>query len=140
MIGVCSFLLYGQAQVKSDARKMGLCRKLCEMYGGSGGGCIRILSPPVPFVFCFETAGHLMDAAGRAVGSLTVLSSAAGRIGSCFFLCVTVRFSERIAARGLFSEYGRYIGAGEYLAAYIMEQAEKHIPDAVARIGDAIKN
>ena len=112
MIGVCSFLLYGQAQVKSDARKMGLCRKLCEMYGGSGGGCIRILSPPVPFVFCFETAGHLMDAAGRAVGSLTVLSS----------------------------EYGRYIGAGEYLAAYIMEQAEKHIPDAVARIGDAIKN
>jgi hypothetical protein len=91
----------------------------------------------VPFVFCFETAEHLMDAAERAAGSLNVLSSAAGRLGSRFFLCVTVRFSERIAARGLFSEYGRYIGAGEYLAAYIAEQAEKHIPNVVMKIGRA---
>ena len=80
-----------------------------------------------------------MDAAERATRTLHVLSSSAGRIGSCFFLCVTVCFSERIAARGLFSEYGRYIGAGEYLAAYIAEQAEKYIPNAVARIAEAIR-
>ena len=103
------------------------------------GGCIRIVSPPVPFIFCFETAEHLIDAAERANCILHVLYSSAGRINSCFFLCVTVRFSERIAARGLFSEYGRYIGSGEYLAAYIAEQAEKYIPNAVAQIAGAIK-
>ena len=64
-----------------------------------GGGGIRIVSPPVPLTFCFETVGHLMDAVERAVHTLHVLSSALGRIGSRFFLCVTVRFSERIAAR-----------------------------------------
>lgn len=80
-----------------------------------------------------------MDAVERAFRTLQVLSSSAGRIGSCFFLCVTVCFSERIAARGLFSEYGRYIGSGEYFAAYIAEQAEKYIPNAVAQIAGAIK-
>ena len=45
-----------------------------------------------------------MDAVERAVHTLHVLSSALGRIGSRFFLCVTVRFSERIAARSLFTE------------------------------------
>ena len=79
---------------------------------GKWGGTIRILSPPVPFAFCFESVGHLMDAVGRAVHTLHVLSSALGRIGSRFFLCVTVRFSERIAARSLFSEYGVFVGAG----------------------------
>ena len=70
------------------------------------------ISPPVPLTFCFETVGHLMDAVERAVHTLHVLSSALGRIGSRFFLCVTVRFSERIAARSLFTEYGEYVGAG----------------------------
>lgn len=115
-------------------RKMTLCRKPRR----NGGGRIRILSPPVPLVFCFETAGYLMDAAERAIHTLHILSSAAVRIGGRFFLCVTVRFSERIAARSLFSEYGRYIGAGRYLAAYIMERADRYIPDAVARIGASI--
>lgn len=118
---------------------MRLCREPRGKRGGNGGGRIRILSPPVPLVFCFETAGYLMDAAERAIHTLHVLSSAAGRIGSRFFLCVTVRFSERIAARSLFSEYGRYIGAGRCLAAYIEEQAESWIEDAVARIGISIK-
>ena len=80
-----------------------------------------------------------MNAAERAICTLQVLSSSAGRVDSCFFLCVTVRFSERIAARGLFSEYGEYIGSGEYLAAHIAEQAEKYIPNAVAQIAGAIK-
>ena len=79
-----------------------------------------------------------MDAAERAVCVLHVLSSAAVRIGRRFFLCVTVRFSERIAARSLFSEYGRYIGAGRCLAAYVTEQADRYIPDAVARIGTSM--
>ena len=66
----------------------------------------------------------LMDAVERAVHTLHVLSSALGRIGSRFFLCVTVRFSERIAARSLFTEYGEYVGAGALTAAYIAERAE----------------
>ena len=94
-----------------------------------GGGGIRIVSPPVPLTFCFETVGHLMDAVERAVHTLHVLSSALGRIGSRFFLCVTVRFSERIAARSLFTEYGEYVGAG-----YIAERAETFIPNAAARM------
>ena len=115
-------------------RKMTVCRK----PRGNGGGRIRILSPPVPLVFCFETAGHLLDAAARAVHTLHVLSSAAMRIGRRFFLSVTVRFAERIAARSLFSEYGRYIGAGKCLAACAAERADRYIPDAVARMGMAI--
>ena len=87
---------------------------------GKGGGGIRIVSPPVPLTFCFETVGHLMDALGR--------------IGSRFFLCVTVRFSERIAARSLFTEYGEYVGAGALTAAYIAERAETFIPNAAARM------
>lgn len=102
---------------------------------GKWGGTIRILSPPVPFVFCFESVGHLMDAVGRAVHTLHVLSSALGRIGSRFFLCVTVRFSERIAARSLFSEYGVFVGAGRLVASYIGEHADAFIPDAVAKMG-----
>ena len=93
-----------------------------------GGGGIRIVSPPVPLTFCFETVGHLMDAVERAVHTLHVLSSALGRIGSRFFLCVTVRFSERIAARSLFTEYGALT------AAYIAERAETFIPNAAARM------
>ena len=99
-----------------------------------GGGGIRIVSPPVPLTFCFETVGHLMDAVERAVHTLHVLSSALGRIGSRFFLCVTVRFSERIAARSLFTEYGEYVGAGALTAAYIAERAETFIPNAAARM------
>lgn len=102
---------------------------------GKWGGIIRILSPPVPLAFCFESVGHLMDAVGRAIHTLHVLSSALGRIGSRFFLCVTVRFSERIAARSLFSEYGVFVGAGRLVAAYIGEHADMFIPDAVARMG-----
>ncbi len=102
---------------------------------GKWGGTIRILSPPVPFAFCFESVGHLMDAVGRAVHTLHVLSSALGRIGSRFFLCVTVRFSERIAARSLFSEYGVFVGAGRLVASYIGEHADAFIPDAVAKMG-----
>ncbi|MGN0479054.1 MAG: hypothetical protein ACI4GO_06445 [Hominenteromicrobium sp.] len=99
------------------------------------GDHIRILSSPIPLAFCFESLGHLMDAVGRAVHTLHVLSSALGRIGSRFYLCVTVRFSERIAARSLFSEYGSCLGAGRYLSAYIAEHADLCIPDAVARMG-----
>ena len=105
---------------------------------GNGGGHIRIVSPPVPFVFCFETAAQLLDAAERAMRTLQVISSAAMRIGRCFFLSVTVRFSERIAARSLFSEYGRYIGAGWCFAACAAERADSYIPDAVARMGMAM--
>lgn len=93
----------------------------------------------MPLAFCFESVGHLMDAVGRAVHTLHVLSSALGRIGSHFFLCVTVRFSERIAARSLFSEYGQYVGAGRLLSAYIGEHADTLVPDAVARMGRYIK-
>ena len=75
-----------------------------------------------------------MDAVERAVHTLHVLSSALGRIGSRFFLCVTVRFSERIAARSLFTEYGEYVGAGVLTAAYIAERAETFIPNAAARM------
>ena len=75
-----------------------------------------------------------MDAVERAVHTLHVLSSALGRIGSRFFLCVTVRFSERIAARSLFTEYGEYVGAGALTAAYIAERAETFIPNAAARM------
>ena len=99
------------------------------------GDRIRILSSPVPLAFCFESLGHLMDAVSRAVHTLHVLSSALGRIGSRFYLCVTVRYSERIAARSLFSEYGQYVSAGRYLSACIAEHAESFIPDAVARMG-----
>ena len=74
-----------------------------------------------------------MDAVERAVHTLHVLSSALGRIGSRFFLCVTVRFSERIAARSLFT-YGAYVGAGALTAAYIAERAETFIPNAAARM------
>ncbi|WP_417427460.1 hypothetical protein [Hominenteromicrobium sp.] len=88
----------------------------------------------MPLTFCFETVGHLMDAVERAVHTLHVLSSALGRIGSRFFLCVTVRFSERIAARSLFTEYGEYVGAGALTAAYIAERAETFIPNAAARM------
>ena len=112
---------------------------VCRNPRGNGGGHIRIVSPPVPLVFCFETAGHLLDAAERAVHTLHVLSSAAMRIGKCFFLSVTVRFSERIEARSLFSEYGRYIGAGRCFAACAAERADSYIPDAVARIGVATR-
>ena len=91
-----------------------------------GGGGIRIVSPPVPLTFCFETVGHLMDAVERAVHTLHVLSSALGRIGR--------RFSERIAARSLFTEYGEYVGAGALTAAYIAERAETFIPNAAARM------
>ena len=49
-------------------------------------------------------------------------------------LCVTVRFSERIAARSLFTEYGEYVGAGVLTAAYIAERAETFIPNAAARM------
>ena len=94
-----------------------------------GGGGIRIVSPPVPLTFCFETVGHLMDAVERAVHTLHVLSSALGRIGSR-----TVRFSERIAARSLFTEYGEYVGAGALTAAYIAERAETFIPNVAARM------
>lgn len=103
------------------------------------GDRIRILSSPVPLAFCFESLGHLMDAVSRAVHTLHVLSSALGRIGSRFFLCVTVQFSERIAARCLFTEYGRYLGAGHVLAVYIAEHADVCIPDAVARMGRYFK-
>lgn len=85
----------------------------------------------MPLTFCFETVGHLMDAVEH---TLHVLSSALGRIGSRFFLCVTVRFSERIAARSLFTEYGEYVGAGALTAAYIAERAETFIPNAAARM------
>ena len=71
-----------------------------------------------------------MDAVERAVHTLHVLSSALGRIGSRFFLCVTVRFSER----SLFTEYGEYVGAGALTAAYIAERAETFIPNAAARM------
>ena len=70
----------------------------------------------------------MMDAVERAVHTLHVLSSALGRIGSRFFLCVTVRFSERIAARSLFTEYGEYVGTGVLTAAYIAERAETPPP------------
>lgn len=89
----------------------------------------------MPLAFCFETVGHLMDAVGRAARTLHVLSSALGRIGSRFFLCVTVRFSERIAARSLFTEYGTFVGAGRFTASCIGERADVFIPDAVARMG-----
>lgn len=89
--------------------------------------------------FCFASAGHLMDAVERAVRTLHVLTSALWRIGSRFFLCVTVRFSERIAARSLFSEYGSFLGAGCLLAAHYAEQAETYIPDAAARMGVYLK-
>ena len=124
----------GHARRAGSTRKMTLCRELPR----NGGGRIRILSPPVPLLFCFEAAGDMMNAAERAVCTLQVLSSFAVRIGRCFFLCVTVRYSERIAARCLFSEYGTYIGAGRCLAAYAAEQAERYIPDAVAQIGTSI--
>ena len=80
----------------------------------------------MPLTFCFETVGHLMDAVERAVHTLHVLSSALGRIGSRFFLCVT--------ARSLFTEYGEYVGAGTLTAAYIAERAETFIPNAAARM------
>lgn len=80
-----------------------------------------------------------MDVVGRAIHTLHILSSALGRIGSRFFLCVTVRFSERIAARSLFSEYGTFVGTGQLIAAYIAEQAESYTPDAVARMGQYLK-
>lgn len=119
-------------------RKMTLCREPGASRG-NGGGRIRILSPPVPMAFCFESVGHLMDAVGRAVHTLHVLSSALGRIGSRFFLCVTVRFSERIAARSLFSEYGAFVGMGQLLSAYIAEQAEAYTSDIVAQMGRYLK-
>lgn len=119
--------------------KTGCVEYNCTKSAVKRGGRIRILSPPAPFVFCFESAAHLMDAAERAIRTLHVMSSTVGRVGDVFFLCVTVCFSERIVARGLFSEYGSYIGAGEYLAAYVTEQADKCIPNAVVRIGEAIK-
>lgn len=76
-----------------------------------------------------------MDAVGRAVRSLHVLSSAMARIGSRFFLCVTVRFSERIAARSLFSEYGAGISAGVFTCAYLREHGDLFVPDAVRKMG-----
>ncbi len=96
---------------------------------------IRILSPPVPLAFCFDSVNGLMDAVGRAVRTLHVLSSAMARIGSRFFLCVTVRFSERIAARSLFSEYGVFVGAGRFMPAYLLEHADLFVPDAVRKMG-----
>ena len=48
---------------------------------------------------------------------------------------MTVRFSERIAARSLFSEYGVFVGAGRLVASYIGEHADAFIPDAVAKMG-----
>lgn len=103
--------------------------------GRKWGGTIRILSQPVPLAFCFDGLAQVMDAVARAVRTVTVLSSALARIGSRFFLCVTVRFSERLTARGLFSEYGWHIGAGALTAAYIAEHADAFFPDAVARMG-----
>lgn len=99
------------------------------------GGTIRIVSPPVPLAFCFDSIGPVLDAVARAVHTLRVLSSALSRIGNHFFLCITVRFTERIAARSLFSEYGYFIGAGRFLRAYISEHGDLVIPDAVARMG-----
>ena len=96
-----------------------------------GGGGIRIVSPPVPLTFCFETVGHLMDAVERAVHTLHVLSSALGRIG---VTPVSPGQWERIAARSLFTEYGEYVGAGALTAAYIAERAETFIPNAAARM------
>ena len=125
----------GHARWTGRMRNIAVYRKPC----GNGGGGIRIVSQPVPLVFCFETAGHLMDAAARAVCTLHVLSSAVMRVGRRFFLSVTVRLSERIEARCLFSEYGRYIGAGWCLAAYAAEQADRCIPNAVERIGETIR-
>lgn len=93
----------------------------------------------MPLVFCFDCAGDMLDAMERAVDVLHVTSSSVSRLGRGFILCVTVRLSERIAARSLFTEYGAYIGAGRCLAAYASEQTDCFIPDAVARIGNAIK-
>lgn len=128
----------GHARCGAHMRKMTLCREPGNP-GEIGGGRIRILSLPVPMAFCFESVGHLMDAVDRAIHTLHVLSSALGRIGSCFFLCITVRFSERIAARSLFSEYGSFVGTGRLLAAYIAEQAESYTPDIVMRMGAYLK-
>ena len=77
----------------------------------------------------------MMDAVGRALRTLHVLSSALGRIGSRFFLCVTVRFSERIAARSLFSEYGVFLGPGRFTEPYLREHGELFVPDAIAQMG-----
>lgn len=85
-------------------------------------------------IFRFASAGLLMDALERAVRTLHVLSSGAWRVGGRFFLCVTVRFAERIAARSLFSEYGCYVGSGALRAAHFAEQAERCIPDIAARM------
>ncbi len=111
------------------------CAKGCGFAAAEGVVGIRILSPPVPLAFCFDSVNSLMDAVGRAVRTLHVLSSAMARIGSRFFLCVTVRFSERIAARSLFSEYGTYVGAGRFTPAYLSEHGDLFVPDAVRKMG-----
>lgn len=80
-----------------------------------------------------------MDAAARAVSALHVLSSVVMRVGRRFLLSVTVRFSERMEARCLFSEYGRYVGTGRCLAAYAAERADRCIPNAVERIGEIMR-
>lgn len=75
-----------------------------------------------------------MDAVSVRAHAPCSFFGAGAWIGSRFFLCVTVRFSERIAARSLFTEYGEYVGAGVLTAAYIAERAETFIPNAAARI------
>ena len=112
-----------------------------EQYGDAGkrGDHIRILSPPVPLAFRFAAAGHLLDAVERAVLVLQVHASVLGRYENGFFLCVTVPYGQRIAARALFTEYGTYLGAGFGLFAHLTEQAQRCTPDAVARIGRYLK-
>lgn len=127
------------ARKEQPTRKLKVQRYAAFCRGGSGVVDIRILSPPVPLAFCFDSVSHLMDAVGRAVRTLHVLSSAMGRIGSRFFLCVTVRFSERVAARSLLSEYGTFLGAGRFTPAYLREHGDLFVPDAVAEMGRFLK-
>ena len=89
--------------------------------------------------FRFAAAGHLLDAVERAVHMLRVQNSVVGRYEKGFFLCVTVPYGQRIAARALFTEYGCYLGAGFGLCAHLTEQAERCIPDAVTRMGRYLK-
>ena len=98
--------------------------------GLAGISTATVISPLLIALLGFD-AYEALDIALAA----DVLSSALGRIGSRFFLCVTVRFSERIAARSLFSEYGVLVGAGRLVASYIGEHADAFIPDAVAKMG-----
>lgn len=95
----------------------------------------KIKSPVGPFVYCFDSAGDMLNAVERLSRAKISCKSRLLRCGNGYRLVLTPGFTLRNTADCILQEYGTLCGKGSAAAAMAAEHGQVLCDDAVNLIG-----